>query len=58
MKDKNMIKLEIQNDIREMSELISLLSVKYSKENLIGELQQKFLGLSARVGMALDVQMQ
>ncbi len=58
MKDKNSIKLEIQNDVREMSELIGLLSGKYSNENLLGELQKKFLGLSSRISRALDIQLQ
>lgn len=58
MKDKETIKLEIQDDIREMSELIGLLSAKYSNDPLLHDIQKKFLGLSTHVGRALDIQLQ
>jgi hypothetical protein len=56
--DITTLKPEIQNDIREMSELIGLLSVKYSNDPLLNDIQKKFLGLSAHAGRALDIQLQ
>jgi len=58
MNDDNRKKTEIQSDIRELSELIGMLSTKYKEEPLVEDVQAAFMNLSAHVGRALKIQLQ
>ncbi len=57
MKDDQKIKLEIQNDIRDLAKIINSLSTKYNEEPLLKDAQEAFLRLSVHVGKALDIQL-
>lgn len=58
MKIDENIKIEIQNDIRNMAEILSSLSEKYSEDPLCSDAQSIFLSLSVHVGKALKIQLQ
>jgi hypothetical protein len=58
MKHDQKMKLDIQNDIRDLAKIISLLSIKYKEEPLLIDAQKVFLDLSVHVGRALNIQLQ
>jgi hypothetical protein len=58
MKHNQRIKLDIQNDIRDLAKIIGLLSIKYKEEPLLIDAQKSFLDLSVHVGRALNIQLQ
>lgn len=58
MKHDQKMKLDIQNDIRDLAKIIGLLSIKYKEEPLLIDAQKAFLGLSVHVGRALNIQLQ